>query len=61
MTSCGMLQEEIKAVGGAIMRSGSICGLHLCLNPGLSEEVVEFLRVRCHCKPHEEKVKLAPF
>ena len=34
-TSCGLLRPQLEQIAGAVVKCGSLVGLHLCLNPGV--------------------------
>jgi hypothetical protein len=61
LTSCGLFKSELEAISAALNKSCSVLSLHLCLNPGISKDLVEWIRTRIHCKPFVETVRVPPF
>lgn len=57
-TACGLFSEELKQIGSALCRSGSLQAIHLCMNPGLDESVIEYLSTRIKARPFEERPKM---
>lgn len=53
LTSCGLTSADLKQICDSVHKSGSILSLHLDLNPGVDEEVIEYFREKLRCKPHE--------
>ena len=49
-TDCFLKKEELKKIGSALRRSGSIVSIHFCLNPGLDADLVNYFRESLKCK-----------
>lgn len=57
-TSCGLNEDQVRRLASQVRKSGSLQGMHLCMNPGLNEEVIEEVRQKIKAKPREEKTKM---
>ena len=47
----GKLQPALKYIAALLRKSQALRCLHLCGNPGLSREVIEWMRARIHARP----------
>jgi hypothetical protein len=61
LTSCGLLRPQLEHIAGAVVKCGSLVGLHLCLNPGVDQDCIDFFQKRVKCMPLTEQRKVAPY
>ena len=48
---CGLNEPALKYIAALLRKSQALRCLHLCGNPGLSREVIEWMRARIHARP----------
>ena len=54
LSSTGLTGVMLKNIGTCLRRSMSLCSIHLSDNPGLSEEICDYLVQRIRCRPRED-------
>ena len=54
LTACGLTNLMMKELGTHVRRSGSLLGIHLTGNPGLTAENTQYLSQRIRCRPVED-------
>ena len=50
LKSCGLTSFILEDIGSAVAKSRSLIGIHLSLNPGLTDEVKSHIFTRAKCK-----------
>ena len=54
LSSTGLTGMMLKSIGTCLRRSTSLLSIHLSDNPGLTEEICDYLVQRIRCRPRED-------
>lgn len=57
LSNTGLTEGMLQVIGTSLRRARSLLVLHLSGNPGITDELKEYLQNRVHCKPIIPKVK----
>ena len=60
-TGCFLTADQIRKLATACKYTGSLQCFHLCMNPGLSEELTAEIRQLIKAGPHEPRTRLPPY
>ena len=60
-TGCFLTADQIRKLSSACKYTGSLQCFHLCMNPGLSEELTEEIRQLIKAGPLEPRTRLPPY
>ena len=55
-----MIEPAIKYFAALLRKSQALRCLHLCGNPGISDNLLIWLRARIHAKPEQDPVHISP-
>ena len=58
LSATGLTKDEIKEIGSCLKKTGSLQAIHLSQNPGIDEEIIQFLSERLKCIKSEEARKV---
>ena len=60
LQSTGMSAQIIRVIGQCLTRATGLQAIHLCGNEGITDEMIEWLRVRIHAKDHSDPINVKP-
>ena len=61
LQSTGLHEPAIRYIGKMLTRSQSLRAVHLCNNPGLSKNMIEWFRKRIRATDYIEPIHIKPF
>ena len=53
----GLTEYMILLIGRSLTRSKSLLSIHLCMNPGTTPRIIEYLHKRVRCMPMTDNLK----
>ena len=59
LTNTGLTEHMLLQIGKALTRSKSLLSIHLCMNPGATPRVSDYLHKRVRCMPRDEHLRFS--
>ena len=61
LTNTGLYEPALRYIAKMLTRSGSLQSIHLCNNPGLSKNIVDWMRKRISAADYIEPLYIKPY